>query len=301
MRLPPEQVEHFYAIWKPLLLFVNQRLHVERTMLDARMEERRSTQKVFPIREALWANDPLREAFIAENPAGLSPEDLAIVDSWRHRVAGTFCVFRHLKKHSILIKDGPEEVYAVLGLASGLDEVVPFTPCFVKAVLLPFEGRIIYDSFVVAYHVYIGPGMRSGLEETYRDAKERASIITSLPPEEPASREEGQARADEVDARVLEAFRQYLYQSGLSTRVVDRDIATAAAFADHLSAGAQPRSLRDFPANELGEYLASLRSAEPEAAQRQSRTGLKRLLRFLRDTGRMDPDSTEDGLELFKE
>jgi hypothetical protein len=43
---------------------------------------------VHAIREALWANDSIREAFLAENPAGLSRADLTLVESWRDRVPG---------------------------------------------------------------------------------------------------------------------------------------------------------------------------------------------------------------------
>jgi hypothetical protein len=301
MRLPPEQVEHFYAIWKPLILFVSERLRLEPGLLGARGDKPWDPQKVYTVREALWADDALREAFIAENPAHLSPADLAIVDSWRHRVAGTFCIFRHLKKHSLLIRDGSRDVYAVLGLASALDEVVPFTPCYAKAVLLPFEGRIIYDSLLVPYNVYLGPGIRRGLAEAYKDAKERGAIITSLPPRGPAGREEEQAEAHEVDARVLEAFRKDLFRAGLSPRVVERDVAAVAAFADWLASRPEPRSLRDFGTGEVRDYLASLRTeGQAEAKRGPGRTGLTRLLRFLRDTGRTDYDTARAGLELLK-
>jgi hypothetical protein len=260
-------------------------------MLDARIEDRWDSQKVYPIRQALWENDSLREAFIAENPAHLSPADLAIVDSWRHRVAGMFCIFQHLKTHSLLIRDGPREVYAVLGLTSTLEEVVPFTPSFANAILLPFESRIVYDSFLVAYNIYIGPGIRRGLKETYQDAKERGAIITSLPPGEPATREEGEAEAHAVDARVEEAFRKHLFRTGLSPKVVERDVATATAFGDWLAARPEPRSLRDFGTGDVKDYLPVLQAeGRKEAEYKYGKTGLTRLLRFLRDTGRMDYD-----------
>jgi hypothetical protein len=301
MRLPPDQVEHFYAIWKPLIVFVNERLRLEPGLPSGGGAGSWDPQKVYTVREALWADDALREAFIAENPARLSPADLAIVDSWRHRVAGTFCIFRHLRKHSLLMKDGPTEVYAVLGLASALDEVVPFTPCYAKAVLLPFEGRIIYDSLVVPYNVYLGPGIRRDLAELYRDAKERGAIITALPPRGPEGREEEQAEAHEVDARVLEAFRKHLFRTGLSPRVVERDVATGAAFAEWLAARPQPRSLRDFRTREVRDYLASPGPEGRAAAGRgPGRTGLARLLRFLRDTDRTDYDAARAGLGLLK-
>ena len=62
MRLSPEQVEHFYAIWKPLILFVNERLRLEPALLGARGDEPWDPQKVYTVRQALWADDALREA-----------------------------------------------------------------------------------------------------------------------------------------------------------------------------------------------------------------------------------------------
>jgi hypothetical protein len=302
MKLSPERVERFYAIWRPLILFVNRKLAIEPSMLDAQVDEPWDYRKVFPIREALWANDAVREEFIAENPAGLSADDLAIVDSWRYRVAGTFYVFRHLKKHSLLIQDKPENVYAVLGLASALEEMVPFTPCYVKAVLLPFGEPIIYDSLLVPYNIYLGPGIRRGLNETYQDAKERGAIITSLLPKEPsAAAEEEREEVGGVNARVLEALRKHLYRTGLSPKVVERDVAAAAAFADGLANRPEPRSLREFGAGEVRDYLAYLASTGPKESQRkQTLTSLARLLRFLRDTGRMNYHAVQDALQILK-
>jgi hypothetical protein len=299
MRLSPDQVRRFYAIWLPLLLFVNRRLRVEPSMLNATVDGRWDPRTVLPIRDALWADDSLREAFIAENPERLSPADLAIVANWGHRVAGSFFVFRHLKKHSLLIREGTREVYGVLGLASSLEEVTPFTPSYAKAVLLPFEGRIIYDSLLVPYNVYFGSGIRRDLEEIYKDAKERGAIITALPAE---GRADGGTRSGEVSGRVVEAFRKHLYRTGLSPKVVERDAAAVTAFADYLAARPEPRSLRDFVASDVRECLASLRSAvRKETEYRQLLTGLKRFLRFLRDTDRMDHDRAQAMLELLKE
>jgi hypothetical protein len=97
-------------------------------------------QDVAQVRDVLWADVGLREAFIAQNPAGLSAADLAIVASWQHRRAGAFVGLRHLKKYSVFLSSEDSAVYGVLGLVSGLDEILPFVPCYVNAVLLPWEG-----------------------------------------------------------------------------------------------------------------------------------------------------------------
>jgi hypothetical protein len=257
--------------------------------------------QVAKIRDALWADDSLREAFIAQNPAGLSAQDLALVQSWRQRKEGKFFVLRHLKKYSIFIAESA--VYGVLGLASPLAEVVPFVPCYVETVLLPFEGVIIYDSLIAPWNITFGSGYRRSLEETYKDAKERGAIITSLlPPAHPPSREAKQAEVRATNARVLEAFRTHLFRSGRSPKVVERDLANVTAFAEScLLQQPEPRSLREFGSAEVRAYLGQLRRAASGKRQRPpALISLERLLRFLRDTGRMDYDAAQYLLEILR-
>ncbi len=300
MQLPPEQVERFYAIWKPLMLFVNRRQKLVPEMLHEDFAGPWLVPNVHTIRNALWADDSLLEAFLAENPAHLSPEDQAIVASWRHRLEGGFFVLRHLKKHSLFLAEKETTLYGVLGLTSPLAEVVPFVPCYVKAVLLPFDDVIIYDSLIVPYNVTFGRGIRSGLERQYRDAKERGAIVTSLLPQ-PEDHEESAEAAVATDKRVLDAFRAHLYGSGLSTKVAERDLANVNAFAeDYLLMLPEPRSLRDFGAAEVEGFLSLPDDGSP-SERRPMATSLRRFLRFLRDSGRMEYDAAEDALEILKE
>ncbi len=59
---------------------------------------------VFKIRQAIWEDDALLDAFITQNPAQLSAENLDLAASWKLRRAGEFFVYKHLKKHSIFIE-----------------------------------------------------------------------------------------------------------------------------------------------------------------------------------------------------
>lgn len=97
MQLPPQQVERFYRIWFPLLHYVNKQVHLTTTFPDAPRPGAISQADAMLIRNALWANDGVRESFIATNPAGLPPADLALVASWQYRVAEDFFIVRHLK------------------------------------------------------------------------------------------------------------------------------------------------------------------------------------------------------------
>ena len=123
--------DRFYAIFRPLLFYVNTRLQIMPDVRDAAEIAQLPTADVNKIRQALWKDNPLRGDFIEQNPANLSGEDLMIVASWNYRRAGKFFAFRHLKSHSIFIDDrSPAKVYAVHGLYSPLAEVVgPYLPC----------------------------------------------------------------------------------------------------------------------------------------------------------------------------
>ena len=55
------------------------------------------------------------DAFIAENPDGLSLDDLAIVGAFRHAVPGKFYVERVLKAHAVFVSTktkGPDSICA---------------------------------------------------------------------------------------------------------------------------------------------------------------------------------------------
>jgi len=150
MLLSLQQTERFYRIWFPLLHYVNEQRQLGSTFPATYGETTPPLADVLPLRNALWADDELLETFISLNPAGLSSADLQQVSNWRYRVAGTFYIVRYLKKHTVFLTErSPTHAYGVLGLASPLEEITGGqAPLYVQAVLLPFEGRIIYDSLL---------------------------------------------------------------------------------------------------------------------------------------------------------
>lgn len=294
MTLPIPQSDRFYAIWKPLLFFVNWQRQLAPALLDADPGTKLNLPDAFKIRQAIWEDETLLDAFVAQNPAQLSAEDLDLATSWKHRRAGKFFIFKHLKKHSIFIDDGRGEVFAVKGLYSPIEAVVgPYLPVLVETVLLPFGNEIIYDSLMQPYNVTFGSGIRGNLKAIYDDAKERGTIITALiASSQAASPADQTTQAAATNAKVLKAFQKHLYQSGQSVKIVERDLATMAAFASQ----ALPLSLREITEHTLSTYLASL----PTTARGTAVTGIKRFVKFLRETERLDWDEAENLLLLLK-
>ena len=50
-----------------------------------------------------------------------------------------------------------------------------------ETVLLPFKGMIVYDGLMSSYRISFGPGIRRRLNESFKEAKARHGIVTSLP------------------------------------------------------------------------------------------------------------------------
>ena len=297
MRLLPQETERFYRVWFALLHYVNTQLHLVPAFPASLGEQDVSPEVTIQVRDALWANDALREQFIAENPAQLPAVDLALVASWQYRLAGSFYIFRSLQNHTIfLLATSPAHAYGVLGLVSTIEETVPLPlPVYTQAVLLPFEHSIIYDSLLVSYNVMFGPGYRQGIQETYRNIQEREAIITSLLPEDQAV-SEAHLRKDILarNRKVLTAFNRELGKSGLLHQTVETHVATITDFASTLLlASIPPRGLLDLTSADIQSYLS-------EKSGKQLVTSFKRFIRFLMDTGRIEYEqgqSLYDGLK----
>ena len=189
MLLEPQNAELFFKLHRTLMFFVNQRLKVLPEKLATPEEfAALSPQVRLKVRDAFLAHTDVIESFAYENPAHLSEDELAIVSSWRHLVHGRFYVFRELKKYTVFLSaSDPAIAYGVLALSQPFEELIgPCLPVLTQTVLLPFKDRIVYDGLMSSYSISFGSGIRRGLNESFKDAKERHGIVTSLPmPKEP--------------------------------------------------------------------------------------------------------------------
>lgn len=185
MHLSPEDAALFFKLTFSLQFYVSQQLKLQPAVKSPEAYARLGQQDKMPVRDALYAHPELIDAFVQANPAGLAEDELALVSSWQQFVAGDFTIERYLKKYSIWIDDSsPPNVYGVLGITHSLEEIIPRArlPIRVKAVLLPFKGRIIYDGLLSGYNLFFGSGIRSSLQEEYMTAKQNGRILETLEP-----------------------------------------------------------------------------------------------------------------------
>src|SRR5262245_29792726 len=102
MRVAEPEGRLYYKLHPALLCYVNQQLHV----VDAPADTPEAFAALDPeerlqVRDALSSRLDLIDSFVRANPYGFSEEELAIVRSWKHQVAGTFFILRYLKKYAV--------------------------------------------------------------------------------------------------------------------------------------------------------------------------------------------------------
>jgi Domain of unknown function (DUF6398) len=184
MLLDPQDVELFFRLHRALMFFVNQRLKVIPNKLATPDEFAALSPEVrVKVRDAFNANVDLIQSFVDENPAHLPDDELGIVRSWRHFIHGKFYVFRKLAKYTVFLSTtSPAIAYGVLALSQPFEELIgPYLPVLTQTVLLPFKGVIVYDGLMSSYNISFGPGIRRSLNESFKGAKARYGIVTSLP------------------------------------------------------------------------------------------------------------------------
>ena len=194
MKLSKEEVELFYKLYHPLLVYVNRKFNVIEDINSPVDFKKHTIKEINKLREKLYDHPEVIDSFVAENPLKFSTSELNIISSWKNFVKGQFLIFRYLKKYTVFLDtDEPPKAYGVLALNASFEEIVgPHLPVMVEAVLLPFNGKIIYDSIFSRYPVIFGAGIKRRFNDSYREAKSRFGIITSLP-FEPREREESDA------------------------------------------------------------------------------------------------------------
>ncbi len=200
MSLLPEDVNQFYRLHKALMLFVNQRLQViEEKPASTEEYEHLAPEVRMKVHKALLEHMDLIDAFADENPFHFDESDLEIVRSWKHLVAGTFYAFRQLQNHMVFLSARePIVAYGVLPLFDPFEVVIgPYLPRMLETTLLPFKGQIVYDGLISGFNITFGGGIKRMLNESYKKAKQRSGIVTSLPPSD------GKPQPDEPRAAVM--------------------------------------------------------------------------------------------------
>jgi hypothetical protein len=183
-QLSPCERKVFYETWYKLLDFVNRKYGILNIRINPVYPSYHDETQLHKIRERLWANPELITEFTGTDHT-LSKEEISLLLSWKERhIKGLFMLMRYEPDSAVFMRvDKGEEnkLYAVKGMTTSIAEAMGRRlPVMLETVLLPFNDKIIYDSFMASYDVGFGKGIQSSLDEEYNEAKETYGVISTL-------------------------------------------------------------------------------------------------------------------------
>lgn len=181
MKLSLQEAKLYFDLMWSLQFFAKEKLKMLPEVQTVEEYAGCTAEEKLSVRAKLFEERELIDAFVAENPQKFADEHLLIAQSWKEAIVGDFYIERMLKRYAIFIAPD-DKVYGVLGLFDDFDEMFHKAqlPALVKTILLPFQGKIIYDGLMQGYRVFFGGGIKGNLKETYLTAKQNGRIIESL-------------------------------------------------------------------------------------------------------------------------
>lgn len=192
MNLDKSEVAQFYKLWYSLVWGVNEKYkiipHFKKPVYGTRVAV--SLEEFSKIRNAMWDNPKWIDEFLADHSNGeFTEQERETIGDWRrYFVRGKFLVMKHLAKYSVLMsfEEKPFLLYGVYGISDPLKDTLPSpVPYLAELVLLPFNGKITYDSIISSFNVKFGSGMRSSAKGWYTEARDQYGIIKVLDGEIP--------------------------------------------------------------------------------------------------------------------
>ncbi|SLM32110.1 conserved hypothetical protein [Desulfamplus magnetovallimortis] len=180
MKLTEQEARKFFNLMWALQYFVNKKLAIIPDIKSVDEYAECNTEEKIEVRKALYKDKKYFDMFVKENPQNFSEEDLSVIREWKNFIDGDFHIERFLKKYTVFIRG--DQVYGVMGLYQGVDELIHSShlPLYVKTVLLPYKGKIVYDGLFQSYNIYFGGGIKRELKESYMIAKQNNRIIETL-------------------------------------------------------------------------------------------------------------------------
>ena len=178
MVLTIDERKNFFKNWLKLLTFVNNKYDIIKNFGNPKSPVGLKIEELMQIRDKLWENDFLINEYLEK--AKLNNYDKDIVYSWNKNVKGKFLFIRSLKKYSVFMELNEKILYGVHGISSPIIDIMPYIPIMLQTTLIPYDGKIIFDSLIKRDNISFGRNMRESFNEEYMELKKNFGIRTVL-------------------------------------------------------------------------------------------------------------------------
>ena len=177
MILTIEERKEFFKIWLKLLSFVNDKFDIIKNFGNPKSPIGLNPNDIVKIKEKLWDNIDIIDEYLKHSK--LKDKDSHLVCSWKNYIKSNFLIIKELKKYCIFMDMKKNNLYGVTGISCPLSEMIPF-PYMADTVLIPFNGKIVYDSLLIGKNISFGSNIKKSFNEQYSKIKREKGIIVEL-------------------------------------------------------------------------------------------------------------------------
>lgn len=166
-----EEYSRMFFVLKNLLFdYTNRKYHINDELEDFEDICEAQPEDIIEIREKIWNDKNVIKEYINENPNKLNSDFIYILKQWNEKkINKEFMLYKYEDEYNVFIDD--DNIYYVKGLKDRIREMIPESelPMFVKTVLLPLNNKIIYDSYIEQYNMYLRKGARDIWNQKYKE------------------------------------------------------------------------------------------------------------------------------------
>ncbi|NQU88426.1 MAG: hypothetical protein HQ541_21990 [Mariniphaga sp.] len=161
-----------------LLHFCYCKIHENNNELSFEQFIKKPIEAKSEARNFFNANSYLLHEYIEKN-SNLPGSDKEILLGFNLKLSSKFVILKQLKSYAIFMDIETDKFYAVLALFDPFQKIIDCLPVLVKATILPFNDKIIYDGFLTR-ETYIGKNMEKNMLNQYKESKVNKLIIKRL-------------------------------------------------------------------------------------------------------------------------
>lgn len=132
----------------------------------------------FEARNYFNCNGSLLYEYLQENEQ-ISGIDKEILEGFNKRISSKFVILKQLKTNAIFMDIDSDKFYLVYALSDPFQKMIDCLPVLVETTILPFDGKIIYDGFLIR-STYVGRNMELNMLNQYKNAKSNKLIISAI-------------------------------------------------------------------------------------------------------------------------
>lgn len=180
MNLSSIESKNYIEAHLDFLYYVGKRTGILKNSMNFTAFQNLGLKVKFQCRDRFLKNPKLLDDYLTLYFNDLEPEKIKILEGFRKRISGDFVILKYLKNHAVFIDLITSKIYLVKALKDRFDQLIPGTPKMVKATILPFMDKIIYDGFLEPYTIIIGKGIKNDLSHLYKKAKEKKELISEI-------------------------------------------------------------------------------------------------------------------------